>query len=162
MSKKNLKPKTNQSPGIVFPPPLMFAIIGLGGWLLAKPYPSLRFEAPLWLQFAGMTIALSGLALELWTLGLFKRANTSALPWRGDDALIAEGPYKISRNPMYAGMLLLVFGLCLGLGLTASLLAIPFGAFIIDRVVIAAEERYLSARFGKPYLDYCAQVRRWL
>jgi len=63
---------------------------------------------------------------------------------------------------MYAGMLLLVTGLCLGLGLTLSLILIPFGALIIDRVVIRAEERYLTARFGDAYLDYCKTVRRWL
>ena len=140
----------------------MFALIGFGGWFAARYYPVLRFEVPLWLQFVGTVMAFAGLGLEFWTLGLFKRAKTSALPWQGDQALIATGVYKVSRNPMYAGMLMLVTGLCLGLGLTLSLILIPFGALIIDRMVIAAEERYLTARFGDVYLDYCKTVRRWL
>ncbi len=139
-----------------------YPLIGLGGWLLARKFPALGYEAPLWLQLIGAMMALAGFALEIWTLGLFRRAKTSALPWQGDKALIAEGAYKISRNPMYAGMLLLVSGLCLGLGLTASLIAIPFGALIIDRMVIRAEERYLTLRFGDAYRAYCQQVRRWL
>ncbi len=151
-----------KSPGVVFPPPLLFALIGFGGWFLAKAYPALRFEAPFWIEMTGYILALAGFALELWTLALFRRAKTSALPWQGDNALIAQGPYKISRNPMYAGMLLLVTGLCLALGLTMALILIPFGALIIDRMVIAAEERYLTARFGDAYLAYCKTVRRWL
>jgi len=151
-----------QSPGIVFPPPLLFALIGFGGWFAARYYPALQFDVLLWLQFVGTLMAFAGLGLEFWTLGLFKRAKTSALPWQGDQALVATGAYKVSRNPMYAGMLLLVIGLCLGLGLILSLILIPLGALIIDRVVIRAEERYLAARFGDAYLDYCKTVRRWL
>ncbi len=162
MSDKEQNSPDPKSPGIVFPPPLLFALIGFGGWFAARYYPALRFEVPLWLQFVGTVMAFAGLGLEFWTLGLFKRAKTSALPWQGDQALIATGAYKVSRNPMYAGMLLLVTGLCLGLGLTLSLILIPFGALIIDRVVIAAEERYLASRFGDVYLDYCKTVRRWL
>jgi len=161
MSENVPKAPEPKSPGIVFPPPLLFALIGFGGWFAARYYPALQFEVPLWLQFVGTSMAFAGLGLEFWTLGLFKRAKTSALPWQGDQALIATGAYKVSRNPMYAGMLLLVTGLCLGLGLTLSLILIPLGALVIDRVVIRAEERYLTARFGDAYLNYCKIVRRW-
>ena len=76
--------------------------------------------------------------------------------------MIAEGIYKITRNPMYLGMTLIVVAIGLFFASYAIAVLGLFAAIIIDRLVIAREEAYLEARFGQSYADYKTQVRRWI
>ena len=76
--------------------------------------------------------------------------------------MIAEGIYKITRNPMYLGMTLIVGAIGLFFSSYAIVVLGLFAAIVIDRLVIAREEAYLEARFGQSYTDYKTQVRRWI
>jgi len=153
------------SPGILVLPPLVYlAAFGVGGlvdrlrpWPLAESWAAL--DALRWAGFAALAV---GLALDLWSLSLFLRAKTSALPFRPASAIVARGPYRFTRNPMYLGMTLTLAGVGLVLGRTWILLAALGGALVMDRYAIRREERYLERRFGPEYVDYRRRVRRWL
>jgi protein-S-isoprenylcysteine O-methyltransferase Ste14 len=76
--------------------------------------------------------------------------------------IVANGPYRFTRNPIYIGMLLGQAGLAVGfdsLWILATL--VPF-YLVIRYGVIAREEVYLESKFGDVYLSYMSRVRRWL
>jgi protein-S-isoprenylcysteine O-methyltransferase Ste14 len=153
------------SPGIrVLPPLVALACFGLGGladrlwpWPLAESGAALER-----LRWTGLAVIAAGVALDLWSLGLFARHRTSALPFRAASAFVARGPYRFTRNPMYLGIALQLAGAGLALGRTWILLAAPLAAAVLDRYAIPREERYLERRFGETYLAYRRRVRRWL
>jgi protein-S-isoprenylcysteine O-methyltransferase Ste14 len=147
-------------------------------------YP--RDVPPLWLLGALLTIAalhwlwpvgtvltgrwtwfgweLAG-ACALLTLGsawLFWRRKTGIRPFHEATTLVAAGPFRFTRNPMYVGMVGLVAGIALGLGTLTPLVVPPLFWFVLDRRFVRHEERFLRARFGAAYDDYCRRVRRWL
>ncbi len=92
----------------------------------------------------------------------FKRAGTSVDPLKPSTAILTEGPYRISRNPIYIGLTAAYAGI--GIAVDAPwvwVLLLPT-LVVMHYGVIAREERYLERKFGKEYLDYKARVRRWL
>jgi protein-S-isoprenylcysteine O-methyltransferase Ste14 len=105
----------------------------------------------------GLWLALDGSAMLR-----FRRARTSIVPMRPTTALVTSGPYRITRNPMYAGMAFLYVALALSLGVIWALAFLPLVLFTVDRLVIAREERYLEAKFGEQYREYKTSARRWL
>ncbi len=151
------------SPGVVFPPPLVYAgLAGLAWWLhgrwpLAPPPGDGRA-----LDFLGGLLIGCGLLLDLGSLALFGKAKTSAIPFRPASVFVAGGTYRLSRNPMYLGLTLLVSGLGLVVERLGLVVAAIAAAFLIDRFVIRREEAYLERRFGASYFDYKRRVRRWL
>jgi protein-S-isoprenylcysteine O-methyltransferase Ste14 len=151
------------SPQVRFPPPLVYAgmlLLGLGiGRLLDDPPIGLDIKVA---SFAGMILAIAGLGLVFAALLRFRRAGTNPEPWRQTTAFVASGVYRWTRNPMYLGMALIFAGLALIFDSLATLLLLPFVVILIDRQVIAREERYLEAKFGDDYRAYKDKVRRWL
>lgn len=151
------------SPQVRFPPPLVYAgmlLLGLGiGRLLGDPPIGLEIRAA---NIAGILLCLGGLAMIFAAIIRFRRAGTNPEPWRQTKAFVVSGVYRWTRNPMYLGMALIFAGLALIFDSLATLLLLPFTVILIDRQVIAREERYLEAKFGDDYRAYKEQVRRWL
>ena len=120
----------------------------------------------LWLQPPATALSLlpvlAGIALALSAARLFVRAGTPIEPWASPSALVAAGPYRFTRNPMYLGLALCLAGLALWLGTTTPLLVIPLFVLVITLGFIRREERRLEERFGEPYRHYRARVRRWI
>lgn len=149
------------SPGVRFPPPLAYAGGLLLGWLLERAWPASVFDARGW-WLLGIALGLAGVALVTAALGLFRRAGTDPLPMRPTTALVFDGPYRFTRNPMYVGMALVYVAATLLLDLPWALLLLPAVLVLIRTQVIAKEERYLEGKFGDEYRAYRARVRRWL
>jgi protein-S-isoprenylcysteine O-methyltransferase Ste14 len=151
------------SPQVRFPPPLVYAgmlMLGLGlGRLLGDPPIGLDIKVA---SIAGMILAIAGLSLIFAALLRFRRAGTNPEPWRQTTAFVASGVYRWTRNPMYLGMALIFAGLALIFDSLATIMLLPFVVILIDRQVIAREERYLEAKFGEDYRAYKDKVRRWL
>lgn len=147
--------------GVKIPPPLIY-LAGFGaGLALEGAFP---VEAP---AAAVRWIAgIAGVALWIWldgdAMARFRRAGTSPLPMRPSSALVSTGAYRLTRNPMYLGMTCLYAGLAVATGVILALALLPVVLLVVDRYVIAREERYLERKFGQPYLDYKRSVRRWL
>ena len=148
---------SEDNPRVFVPPPLMLAaFVGVG--LLIDEGP---MAAGLVLAVA-LTLWFAGLGLIASALGLFFQSKTRPEPWRGSSFLVAAGPYRFTRNPMYLGMMLVALAAALALSSMAAAALTLVSALIVDRVVIRREEAYLTRRFGKDYQAYRQQVRRWL
>lgn len=158
--RSNMRP--DKGPEVRFPPPLIFFGLILLGLLGDKylPLPSFLYcEAIAWLGFA---IIGAGTALIIISLGLFKVEGENPEPWTVSKTIIARGPYRHTRNPMYLGMAMIMLGIALWRDSAGVLFLLPAAILIIDRLVIEREEAYLVRKFGKPYSDYQKSVRRWL
>ena len=152
---------TRENPGVIAPPPLIY-LSGLAiGFALEARLPSRRPRAVL-VRAAGLPLALGGLSLAREFFITFRRAGTPVDPRRAATVLVTHGPYRFTRNPAYLGMALVYSGITLLRGALWPFATLPAVLTIVDRGVIAREERYLTERFGQPYTDYRAHVRRWI
>lgn len=97
-----------------------------------------------------------------WTLLVMAAHRTSILPGGATNVILQSGPFRISRNPLYVGLIVLAAGLALIVPSTWGLLSLPGGIAALRWGAIAPEEQYLAARFGTEYDAYRARVRRWL
>lgn len=142
------------------PPVLLFACLALMG-LLHFLLPLGRWlESPL--TWAGLLPLGVGLGLLLGAALLFPKHGTTIKPFEESTALLTEGPYRYSRNPIYLGMILVLVGVAVLLGTRTPLLAIPLFFVLITNQFIVNEEAMLEERFGEAYRDYRQRVRRWL
>jgi protein-S-isoprenylcysteine O-methyltransferase Ste14 len=151
----------SDSPGVWFPPPLLYALVVFVGVLLDRRWPWPIAAGPL-NRIGGIVCIVAGLALAVASVGRFRRSHTSLVPIRPADALVLSGPYRYTRNPMYVSLALLT--IACGLFLTTwwpIALLLPALA-IVQQFIIAPEERYLRRRFGADYDAYTHRVRRWL
>jgi protein-S-isoprenylcysteine O-methyltransferase Ste14 len=147
--------------GVIAPPPLIFlAGLGVGFGLEALLPGSSLPDALAWIL--GGVLLVGGIALVFSFERAFHRKQTAANPWRPTTAIATEGPYRLTRNPAYVGMALVYIGIAVLSQALWALLPLPVVLAIIDRGVIAREERYLERKFGQEYLDYKRSVRRWL
>lgn len=145
----------------IFPPAIHVAAIALGflvQWV--APVRIIDGGGRLTLLAGCLLLAIAA-GLIAWTVTVMFRAGTTPNPTRPTTALIIDGPFRLTRNPMYLAWELI----CVGVGLAANalwpvLMAIP-AAFATRRLVIDKEERYLGRRFGADYEAYKARVRRW-
>lgn len=144
----------------VFPPgvAVVATLIGVGLQYLL-PFRLISQPAGRWI---GGAFILAWLGLAASALGVFRGAGTTANPTGEVTAFVIGGPYRYTRNPMYLGLILLQIGVAFVLG-NGWILLLTVAAFIVlDRLVIAGEERYLAAKYGAAYDDYRRKVRRWL
>lgn len=103
-----------------------------------------------------------GLGILFWSFGSFKKRNTPILPGQKPTALVIEGPYTFTRNPMYLGVATALIGTAIYLGDVLAFFA-PMVFFVFVRFrFIPREERVMEDLFGKKYLDYKKKVRRWI
>ena len=110
----------------------------------------------------GVVCVLVSCPLALMTLRVLSRAHTPVDPMKPTTALVTEGPFRYSRNPIYVALTLLYLGVALLVNaLWILLLVVPVWV-VIRYGVIAREEAYLTRKFGDVYHQYTAQVRRWL
>jgi len=141
-------------------PPPVYGLISLG---LCKAIDGI-FDWPLDISSpaVGTLVALAGLAILVWAWLGFCRQKTTPIPTGEPSALVAEGPYRLSRNPMYIGLLILLASVAFFTGSPIYLLS-PIGVFfIIDRLFIPYEEAKLERLFGEDFIALKSQVRRWL
>ena len=139
-------------------PPIWAAFVAVLAIMAARFVPLLSFGAPRWL--AGLLL-LGGLGLILWSSYFFWKKKTSIEPHHTPSALIIEGPFRISRNPIYLGMSLGVFGVAIWAGSLASLVIAALFPVIINARFIRSEEAALRAQFGDEAEAYLAQTGRW-
>ena len=145
------------------PPPLVLFTCGLLMWLLALLLPSLGIALPGQLALAALLTA-SGVGVAIAGVLAFRQASTTINPTRPSaiSSIVSSGVFRFIRNPMYLSMFLCLGGWAVFLGNPLSLLGLPLFVAYLNRMQIGPEERALEAKFGEPYAQYCARVRRWL
>jgi protein-S-isoprenylcysteine O-methyltransferase Ste14 len=130
-------------------------------WGLDRVLPAPAWPPAPW-RWLGAAPCVAGAALAGTALGLFRRAGTTHHPFGDASALVTTGPYRLTRNPMYVGVVLLLLGVAL-LAASPWMLGAPVLFVLwIDRLQIPREEEFLATRFGGAYADYRRRVRRWL
>ncbi|MCB1847738.1 MAG: isoprenylcysteine carboxylmethyltransferase family protein [Halieaceae bacterium] len=145
---------------VIYPP--VWLLLGLiAVFALNETWPLLRFTSLAW-QVVGAVVILMGLLLLVAANGLFVRAGTEVIPFRPVSSLVTGGVYRLSRNPMYLGMALVLLGCALTVGALSALAIPPVFAVIVQIRFIHHEERMLQGLFPEEYPAYCARVRRWL
>ena len=147
--------------GVRLPPPLIFLGFLVAGLWIDSPWFAGQLATPLPTAAGGLLAAL-GIGLILAAARPHKKAGTNLEPWKPTTAIITDGLYRYSRNPIYLGMALTQAGLAIAGGSLAALATLAGSVAVIQFYVIAHEERYLEAKFGQPYRDYKARVRPWI
>lgn len=112
----------------------------------------------------GLTVAQASAVLVLAAVSALWRARTTINPLdpTKTTALVTRGIFRLSRNPMYLSLLLLLVAYAIRLdSLTVWLGPMTFFAYV-TRFQIVPEERVLSAKFGPAFLQYKSRTRRWI
>jgi len=145
------------------PPPAYMLIFATLMWLLNKYVPIIH-----WILPPGNKIGLLAIAgaflMDLSSLILFFRKHTTPNPFKPDNAshLVTSGMYRITRNPMYLGLLIILSGWAVYLGSVTPFLLLPLFVWVINVEQIFPEEEILEKKFGQQYRDYKEKVRRWI
>jgi protein-S-isoprenylcysteine O-methyltransferase Ste14 len=152
---------SDDTAGVIAPPPLIcLSALGIGLGLDAVigtgSLPS-RVALPV-----GSALIISGGGLMGSFVRAFRRARTPVDPYTASEAIVTDGPYRLTRNPAYLGMALTYAGIAMVSNRPWALVPLPVAIALIDRGVIAREECYLERKFGTPYVDYKRRVRRWI
>ncbi|UCC82758.1 MAG: isoprenylcysteine carboxylmethyltransferase family protein [Gemmatimonadota bacterium] len=123
--------------------------------------PAARLISSPWNLLGAIPLAV-GIVINIVADKAFHSAGTTVKPFQESTSLITTGVFRVSRNPMYLGMILLVLGIALIMGSLTPLAVVPILALLLDRKYIAVEERMLEERFGPAWLEYKKRVRRWI
>jgi protein-S-isoprenylcysteine O-methyltransferase Ste14 len=145
------------------PPPLVYVAAFLLGVGLQRLMPVLfapRLETLL--QGIGALVLTLGILLGPVNALMFLLRGTTLNPAQPPNRLFTGGIYRLTRNPMYIGLLLVYAGLALLHAQAWALLLIVVPTVVVDRIYIPFEEQQLTSTFGAAYLSYCKRVRRWL
>ncbi|MDI9700796.1 isoprenylcysteine carboxylmethyltransferase family protein [Burkholderia cenocepacia] len=145
------------------PPPIVMLAAAAIMWTLHRWMPLIRWIAPPWNRFGSLPAAV-GLVIAVSAIVRFRQARTTTNPMDPGKAscLVTDGVFRISRNPMYLGLELLLIGWAVWLGSASPWLIPPLFAIVITIVQIIPEERALEQRFGDQYRSYQRCVARWI
>jgi protein-S-isoprenylcysteine O-methyltransferase Ste14 len=147
-------------PKTVLPPAYFLASLVLMA-ALAFVWPIAPLVAWPW-RASGVVPIAAGVWLNLAADRAFKERGTTVKPFERSSALMTDGAFRLTRNPMYLGMVLILIGVALLLGaLTPILVAAGFAA-IVETRFIPVEERMLAETFGDAWTAYRARTRRWI
>lgn len=147
------------------PPPLIDAVCAGVMWVLVRAFPQAQWsDGSVWVTGAALTLAALGGGVALAGVLAFRRARTTVNPLAPQraSALVTGGIYRVTRNPMYLGMLIVLAGWAVWLGNAAAWLGLPLSVALLTVLQIRPEERILAERFGEDFKRYAARVRRWI
>jgi len=144
----------------VVPPVYLFLALALM-WLLQRFFPVHQYiHTPV--VYAGIIPVFFGITMAAISADMFVKADTGLEPFDDATTLVTGGFYRITRNPMYLGMFLMLFGVAFLLGSVSAFLPLVLFVLVIQYNFVLGEERFLEAAFGQRYLDYKSAVRRWI
>jgi protein-S-isoprenylcysteine O-methyltransferase Ste14 len=154
-----------RGPNIRIPPPLLFLFPMLTGFLVQHFVPIHIVSGPAsvrTLRMVGVAEIVIALVLMGWAVATFARLRTPVVPIRRARTLVEEGPFRLTRNPMYLGFMVLYVGIVFVANALWPLVFLPEAVALTYLFAIKLEEDYLTREFGEAYTGYRARVRRWL
>ena len=110
----------------------------------------------------GLSLIGFGFLLAFNSISRFIKAKTGVVPFSKSTALLTEGFYKYTRNPMYVGMNSFLLGLLIILNNPINFIYLIIFFFIVRNLFVIKEEVQMLETFGEEYLAYKNKVRRWL
>jgi len=149
------------NPGVIAFPPLIWLVNAVIS-VLAHMFVQLPITKYGICLVCGIVLMILAPTLALSALVTMKAAGTNVHPAEPSLALVRDGPFRFTRNPMYLALCLVQIALGFFLNDWITLAFAVLLALIFHYGVILREERYLTAKFGEPYLQYKREVRRWI
>ncbi|MCX7553204.1 isoprenylcysteine carboxylmethyltransferase family protein [Marinicella sp. S1101] len=145
------------------PPALLMLLFGFLMWLTAQALPQLKVTWP-WHEWVARAVFVLAFVLIAAGAYSFRKASTTVDPTRPEKAtsVVSNGIYRVSRNPMYLGFLLMLLAFMFKLANPVTALLLPVFVVYMNQFQIKPEERALLRLFGKSYAAYQNQVRRWI
>lgn len=142
-------------------PPLWLAFFAALAWAQPRLYDGgLSLAGPITGLLSGLLLG-GGVLLMLLAVTEMRRQRTTVLPHAEAERLVTSGIFKRSRNPIYAGDVLVLAGLVLRFDAVLALPLIPVFVWLLERRFIVPEEDRLRRKFRIEYAQYCRRVRRW-
>ncbi|GAB3779377.1 isoprenylcysteine carboxylmethyltransferase family protein [Spirosoma horti] len=153
--------KNSDKANVIAFPPLLFGATLVIGVLLSYIFPT-----PLLARHTALTIGLvlliSGVITLLLAFQGMIQHKTTIHPNGATTAIVSNGLYRYTRNPMYLSLTLIYVGVSVATNAWWGLLLLIPLLFVVQKGIVEREEQYLAQKFGEEYLSYKAQVRRWL
>ncbi len=145
---------------IALPPLIYGAALGLGLFMhVVFPVQLLPQQGRFWF---GTLLMLVAVPIVVSAVRALARAKTAVDVRKPTVAIVTDGAFRYSRNPMYVSLTLLYLGIAsLINSLWVLLLVVPL-LVVVQRGVVDREERYLERKFGEEYGHYKTRVRRWI
>ena len=112
-------------------------------------------------RYVGILPLLLGSAFNVLADQAFKRHETTVKPFEESTFLVTNSVFRISRNPMYLGFVLLLIGIAVLLGSVTPWIIVAGFPFLMKNRFIRAEETMLDAQFGDTWLAYKQRTKRW-
>jgi len=142
-------------------PPTYFMILLIISIALHFIFPIKRIIPFPYNHFGWILIAI-GITLNIWADRIFKDIKTTIKPNEMPSKFVDYGPFKLSRHPVYLGMLMILLGVFAVAGTLITLLPAIAFVIIIEMLFIPLEERNMQKKFKKKYAEYKKKVRRWI
>jgi len=142
-------------------PPVWLVIALLLTYVLDRWLPIAEIFPWPW-RLVGAPLILLGIVLAASSAGAFRRAGTPVIPFEGSTTLVIRGWYRVTRNPMYLGMALVLAGVGVLQASVGALLPLPLFIAVLQFRFILGEERFLEEIFGEEFRAYRSRVRRWI
>jgi protein-S-isoprenylcysteine O-methyltransferase Ste14 len=139
-------------------PPVWLALFVALAWLAGRVAPA-GFSGG---RQIGAGLVAAGVLLMLWAIIWMSRRFTTVIPRRDPSALVTDGPFRWSRNPIYLGDAMILAGVTLICHAPLALLLVPAFVVLITRRYILDEEGRLRRAFGPAFEQWAARTRRWL
>ena len=145
------------------PPPIVALLIAIATWWIAQATPAVKLTDNARLS-ATIISALTGIAFVVAGSASFRRAGTTVNPMKPEmtSSLVTSGIYRVTRNPMYVGLSIILVAFAIFLSSGWALIGPITNVLYLNRFQIIPEERALAAMFGADYTSYVARVRRWI
>jgi protein-S-isoprenylcysteine O-methyltransferase Ste14 len=143
-----------------FPPAIPIVAL-LVSWGLGRLWP-VAGDWPMWIRWLGWALFVTPTLLAIAAVRTFRRNHTALDPRGTVTTIVASGPFRYTRNPMYLSLMILYVGGMLAFRLPWALLLLVPVFLALHFGVIIPEERHLETAFGEPYRLYRQRVRRWL
>jgi protein-S-isoprenylcysteine O-methyltransferase Ste14 len=148
-------------PGVVILPPVLMVLSLLVALALHRFWPLPIGMRPLAITI-GVVLSALGIGSAAWGRITLVKGGTNVSPLKAATAIVAGGPYRFTRNPLYVGVMSLFAGLSLLIGTWWGFVILIPAFLILHYGVVLREERYLERKFGEAYLSYKRTVRRYL
>ncbi len=145
-------------------PPVILVVLAASAFVMERTVPTGALFDPIAsaMAIAGWLVVVLAVGLDVWAIMTFRRHATTVMPTGKASALITDGPFALTRNPIYLANTMLLLGAgCIwpSLWFMAAALINPIA---VAPLAIMREERYLAAVFQDAWSAYCARTRRWI
>ena len=144
-------------PPVLLGVPLLFGLVLEALWPLGPGLAGGNMRA----VAAGLGLVALGTVPFAFAVRRFRAAGTNISTWKPSLALVENGPYRYTRNPIYIGLVTIYFGIAVALTSVWAILFLPTLIGALHKGVVQREEAYLSKVFGDSYRDYQNHAPRW-